>query len=133
MKKSAIANLVLLGITAYACDLPQCRVESNCVKPIQTEDSSKFTTVCMNAGTEARNTGYYELNPGAVPGVYTCSCCGNVLFSAEALYHSGTGWPSFTSVANENSVDLSVDNSCFYCGSRVEVSCKKCGSHIGTI
>ena|SRR5690554_2250620 len=38
------------------------------------------------------------------PGLYSCACCGNLLFDASEKFESGTGWPSFTQPVKENAV-----------------------------
>ena len=62
-------------------------------------------------------------------GMYACVVCGNVLFSSEAKFDSGTGWPSFDR-ALSGSVKIQPDKD----GSgRTEAVCAKCGSHLGHV
>ncbi len=62
-------------------------------------------------------------------GVYYCRCCGNKLFDSDTKYDSGTGWPSFFKPASAESVSTKDDTS--YGMIRTEVTCKKCGAHLG--
>ena len=62
-------------------------------------------------------------------GIFTCVCCGNELFSSDTKYDSGTGWPSFWDVLNENSVGEEIDKS--HGMIRTEVHCQKCRAHLG--
>lgn len=76
------------------------------------------------------------------PGVYGCVVCGVDLFSSETKYDSGSGWPSFYDVIRSDLVRLKPDVS--HVGSllavvanpalqRTEVSCARCGSHLGHV
>jgi peptide-methionine (R)-S-oxide reductase len=65
------------------------------------------------------------------PGMYQCAICGTELFSSDAKFDSGTGWPSFTEPANLEHVELRPDDS--HGMHRVEVICKNCGSHLGHV
>ncbi|HEX5244423.1 MAG TPA: peptide-methionine (R)-S-oxide reductase MsrB [Tepidisphaeraceae bacterium] len=64
-------------------------------------------------------------------GVYACICCGLPLFSSEAKFNSGTGWPSFFQpVAKENVIEH-VDRS--YGMERTEILCGRCDGHLGHV
>ena len=63
-------------------------------------------------------------------GVYKCVCCGNILFKSDDKFDSGTGWPSFTKPMSE-SITQHDDNSQFM--QRIEVTCDKCGAHLGHV
>jgi peptide-methionine (R)-S-oxide reductase len=82
--------------------------------------------VMIEKGTEIPFTGEYYKNKRK--GVYYCKVCGNKLFESGKKYDSGTGWPSFFDVP-KNSVKLKTDK--FLGMNRIEVLCKKCGSHLG--
>ncbi len=109
-------------------------VESGEVKEVpQTEEEWKKRltpeqyAILRKKGTEAPFSGKLEASPD---GVYRCMACGNALFSAEAKFDSGTGWPSFDQ-ALPGSITETVDNA--HGMSRVEVTCSRCGSHLGHV
>ena len=83
--------------------------------------------VTQEHGTEAPFSG--ELLDTKEEGIFTCVCCGNELFSSDTKYDSGTGWPSFWEVLNENSVGEEIDKS--HGMIRTEVHCQKCNAHLG--
>ncbi len=83
--------------------------------------------VMREKGTEAPFTGKYVNTKDK--GIYVCKACGNELFSSEAKFESGTGWPSFADPKNLENIKLEEDNS--YNMHRTEVLCKKCGGHLG--
>ncbi len=85
--------------------------------------------VLREKGTEAPFSGAYA--PSKEKGMYACAACGNELFSSDAKFDSHTGWPSFTDPANRENVELSADKS--HGMNRIEVRCKKCGSHLGHV
>ena len=64
-------------------------------------------------------------------GMFQCAACGNELFSSDTKFDSGTGWPSFTEPANREHIELKEDAR--YGMKRVEVICKRCGSHLGHV
>lgn len=80
-------------------------------------------------GTEAPFTGEY-VNERA-NGMYRCAACGADLFSSDAKFDSGTGWPSFDEPANRENVELREDRSGGMV--RTEAICKRCGSHLGHV
>lgn len=61
-------------------------------------------------------------------GVFACKACGNPLFSADAKFDSGTGWPSFDQ-AIPGAIEEIHDTS--HGMNRTEVVCSRCGSHLG--
>jgi peptide-methionine (R)-S-oxide reductase len=79
--------------------------------------------------TEKPFTGQYW-NKDA-KGTYYCAVCGNILFKSTAKFASTCGWPSFFEPIRKNSVLYKADNSSDM--QRTEVTCARCGSHLGHI
>jgi peptide-methionine (R)-S-oxide reductase len=80
-------------------------------------------------GTEPAFTGAYWNHKE--PGIYRCAGCGLPLFSSEAKYDSGTGWPSFYAPIDPAHVETSDDYSLGM--HRIEVHCAACGGHLGHV
>lgn len=85
--------------------------------------------VMFEKGTEAPFSG--ALLHEARHGAFHCADCGEVLFSSDTKFDSGSGWPSFTEPANLNHVNLTTDTS--HNMIRTEVSCAHCGVHLGHV
>jgi peptide-methionine (R)-S-oxide reductase len=85
--------------------------------------------VTRQKGTEPPFTGEYESTE--TPGTYECICCGNILFRSDAKFHSGCGWPSFYDPAAPNAVEETEDRSQGML--RTEVTCSRCGAHLGHV
>lgn len=85
--------------------------------------------VLREKGTEAPFSGKLWNNHDQ--GMYHCAACGAKLFSSDAKFDSGSGWPSFDDPVNKENVELKDDDSLGM--HRVEVICKNCGSHLGHV
>ncbi len=80
-------------------------------------------------GTERAFTGKFWNTK--TPGTYLCAACGQELFSADVKFDSGSGWPSFTQPIDAARVEEHVDRS--HGMARTEVTCGRCGSHLGHV
>ena len=83
--------------------------------------------ITQKSGTEAPFCG--TLLDNKKTGVYTCIVCGLPLFSSEHKFKSGTGWPSFYQEFDPTHVAREVDNSLGMV--RTEITCARCGAHLG--
>ena len=82
--------------------------------------------VLRGHGTE--RAGSSPLNKEKRRGVFACAGCGRHVFSSDAKFESGTGWPSFVQPLRD-AVGTRVDRSLFMV--RTEVHCVGCGGHLG--
>ncbi len=86
-------------------------------------------SICRQKGTEPAFSGeYWDMKDA---GIYLCKCCAEPLFESDTKYDSGSGWPSFYQPVNEAAVSNHSDTS--HGMVRVEVTCSKCGSHLGHV
>jgi len=84
--------------------------------------------ILREKGTEPRGSGKHLKTDK--DGNFNCKVCGAKLFTSDAKFDSGTGWPSFSDAIKEN-IELKEDNRGGM--NRTEVLCKNCGSHLGHV
>ena len=85
--------------------------------------------VLRQKGTEAPFSGEYDRFDKK--GTYFCAGCGNELFTSQAKYDSGCGWPAFTKPVDGQKVLESSDTS--HLMVRTEIMCSKCEGHLGHV
>lgn len=84
--------------------------------------------VLREKGTEAPFSG--KLLHDDRDGMYKCKVCGQDLFTSDAKFDSGTGWPSFDKAIPGSVKEVTDDSHGMH---RTEVVCSQCGSHLGHV
>jgi len=97
--------------------------------------------IARKKGTERAFSGAYWNTKTA--GTYRCICCGEPLFHSGEKFESGCGWPSFTAPIDTAKDDVRgqvvaehEDRSLAAVpgfGIRTEVTCRRCGAHLGHV
>lgn len=85
--------------------------------------------IMIDKGTERPFTGKYYKHKEK--GTYVCAACGNELFSSNAKFESGTGWPSFYEAIEKGRIETKPDSTGGMV--RTEVLCARCGGHLGHV
>jgi peptide-methionine (R)-S-oxide reductase len=92
--------------------------------------------VTRRKGTERAFTGKYWNTK--TPGTYRCVCCGEPLFRSGEKFDSGCGWPSFYAPIDAKQDDVKGDVVAEHADLtfgmvRTEVTCRRCGAHLGHV
>lgn len=85
--------------------------------------------VTRQKGTEPAFSGALYRNHD--DGIYRCVACNAELFTSDTKFESGSGWPSFYQPVSPTAVEEHEDNA--YGMRRVEVTCARCGAHLGHV
>lgn len=85
--------------------------------------------VTQNGATEIAFSGEYDKH--FEEGLYECICCGAALFTSDAKYDSGCGWPAYWAPVEDGSVKRLPDHS--HGMVRTEVRCGTCDAHLGHV
>ncbi|MDQ6625059.1 MAG: peptide-methionine (R)-S-oxide reductase MsrB [Verrucomicrobiota bacterium] len=85
--------------------------------------------VLREKGTEAPFKNEY--NDNHEKGIFRCAACAKELYSSDAKFESGTGWPSFFQPISPDAVRTESDRKMFI--KRTEVLCARCGGHLGHV
>jgi len=85
--------------------------------------------ILLDHGTEAAFCG--TLLDNKEKGIYACRLCGLPLFSSDAKFHSGTGWPSYHSPIDKEHLKNIEDSS--HGMRRIEIRCARCDGHQGHV
>jgi peptide-methionine (R)-S-oxide reductase len=108
-------------------DKPTSKEAKESVEALRERLTPEQYYVTQEKGTERPFSGKYWNHKD--DGMYRCVVCGAELFTSESKFDSGCGWPSFDRhVAN---VDTAVDSS--HGMVRDEITCNKCGAHLGHV
>ncbi len=102
-------------------DMPQTEAEW------RTKLEPEQYQILREAGTERPFSGKY--NDTKTPGSYKCAGCGTELFSSDAKFESGSGWPSFYQALDPAKINELEDRA--YGMVRTEVRCATCNGHLG--
>ncbi len=95
----------------------------------QSELTDEQYHVTRQGGTEPPFSGEYA--DTETEGTYVCVCCGQPLFSSDAKFHSGSGWPSYWQPIAAENVEMNRDVS--HGMVRTEVLCSRCDAHLGHV
>src|SRR4051812_45330515 len=85
--------------------------------------------VLRQKGTERAFSGKFW--DTKTPGIYRCAGCGQELFASDVKFDSGSGWPSFFQPLGEGQVEEHEDRGLGMV--RTEVTCRRCGAHLGHV
>jgi peptide-methionine (R)-S-oxide reductase len=133
MKKTVLGIAILFGLTLFGCENSSGQNNTKRLSKPAAEWKKQLNAnayhIMVESGTEPpfRNA-YYNNHE---KGVYVSAATGEVLFTSDDKYDSGTGWPSFVKPVDMKKIKIVTDNS--YGESRDEVIEASTGLHLGHV
>jgi len=136
-----ILGLVLVFMSLQACgqqpkQTPKQPIATNTMDNLpktEAEWKAKLTEdeyyILRQKGTERPYTGKFLMHNEK--GMYTCKGCGAPLFSSDSKFDSHCGWPSFDKEVKAGAIKETIDNTLGM--RRIEITCAKCGGHLGHV
>jgi peptide-methionine (R)-S-oxide reductase len=126
-------KIIVIGLMLFAASAC-AQTEKSGKKKGKTDSLNSHLTpiqykVACEGATEAPFSGEYWNHKER--GMYNCVRCGESLFSSQSKFDSGTGWPSFTAPVKKEVIGEKEDKSLGM--ARTEITCKKCGAHLGHV
>lgn len=88
--------------------------------------------ILRQGGTERQKSSILHTFSDKNVGMYKCAGCNTSLFSSNAKFPSGTGWPSFSSALETGVEEEALDPIRATLGGK-EVRCRTCGGHLGDL
>jgi peptide-methionine (R)-S-oxide reductase len=137
MKKSILTMILLSAITAFGCQQSVGQTKKYDPKRKMSKTPAEWKKVLtanqyyimVESGTEPPFHNDYDENKEK--GVYVSAATGEVLFSSDDKFDSGTGWPSFVKPVDSKKVEIVQDNSDGM--TRDEVIERSTGLHLGHV
>ena len=126
LRRKILKLLGLMYLTSVT--LPYNLLQAATKKIINPNLTDEQKKIMLNESTERPFTS--SLNYEKRKGFFHCANCGAKLFSSNAKFDSGTGWPSFDE-SLPGAFKTKIDTS--FGMKRVEYHCAKCGVHHGHV
>jgi peptide-methionine (R)-S-oxide reductase len=132
MKKTTLILTILLAAVTAGASKEDMQMTNKVAKTDaewkeQLTDTQYYVT--RQKGTERPYTGAYWDNKDV--GIYSCVCCGADLFLSDTKFDSGCGWPSYFKPVSDKVITEKEDTT--HGMVRTEVTCSKCGAHLGHV
>lgn len=127
-----VLTFIMIGLAGAACAAGGETMSDQVIKTDaqwKKELTPEEYHILREKGTEKPFINEFNSHKGH--GVYVCAACGQPLFSSDAKFDSGTGWPSYFQPVSQQSVALKEDNGFF--SKRTEVLCSRCQGHLGHV
>ena len=105
------------------------KLDETAIRDLKAKLDPQTRSIAFDEGTEPPFS--HPLNAEKRDGVFHCKVCAAALFTADAKYESGSGWPSFFEPLNSDAVETKTDYKLAV--PRTEIHSANCGAHLGHV